>query len=427
MKRKFTSYPIHDFLKLKFKILNFGKKFGIFCFLDNHEYDFNKSYECIAGAGCIRSFFSNETNWIQQLNQFLKEDKEWLFGHVSYDVKDEIEDLTSSNYDGIQFPDLHFFVPEIVFIVTKNKLQIGVYQTHDTDAIFHEIINSKNTEDFFYKSPDLKNRFTKNEYVDTVKKLQQHILRGDCYEINFCQEFYSDVAVINPVEVYKKLSALSPNPFSAFYKYEDKYLICASPERFLKKKGTTIISQPIKGTIKRIQTDEEADEQQKDELLRNGKERSENIMIVDLVRNDLTKICTEASVKVKEFLQVYSFPQVHQMISTISGTLKENITFSEILYATFPMGSMTGAPKKRVMELIEKYEKTKRGLFSGTVGYINPDGDFDFNVVIRSLLYNESNNYLSIQAGSAITFKSIPENEYEECLLKVAAMKKALE
>ena len=203
--------------------------------------------------------------------------------------------------------------------------------------------------------------------------------------------------------------------------------MCASPERFLKKTGNEIISQPIKGTSKRILNDTKADNLLKEKLLNSKKERSENIMIVDLVRNDLAKICTEGSVHVKDFLKIYSFPQVHQMISTIAGNLKEETTLSQILSATFPMGSMTGAPKKIVMELIDQYEKTKRGLFSGTVGYINTDGDFDFNVVIRSILYNKQNKYISIQAGSAITFKSIPEEEYEECLVKVNAMKKALE
>ena len=201
--------------------------------------------------------------------------------------------------------------------------------------------------------------------------------------------------------------------------------MCASPERFLKKIKNTILSQPIKGTSKRGNNIKE-DEEEKKALQLNEKERSENTMIVDLVRNDLSKICTEGSVMVKEYLKIYSFPQVHQMISTISGNLRENISFSEILSATFPMGSMTGAPKKRVMELIEQYEKTKRGLFSGTVGYINPGGDFDFNVVIRSILYNEENNYLSIQAGSAITFKSDPHKEYEECNIKIEAMRQAL-
>ena len=427
MKRKFPSYPVTAFLKTKFQMLDFGKKSGIFCFLDNHNYEFNKTYECLAGVGSIKSFLLSKNNPFQHLDDFLAQNREWFFGHISYDIKNEIEDLQSLNFDGIQFPDLHFFVPEIVLMLTETELQIGVYSTHKADVIFQEINDSVKEETFINESIDLKSRFAKDEYLSMVKKLQEHILRGDCYEINFCQEFYSNATFINPLEVYKKLSVLSPNPFSAFYKYNTRYLLCASPERFLKKTGNDIISQPIKGTSERVQSDVRADNEKKNKLLNNEKERSENIMIVDLVRNDLAKVCTEASVNVDEFLKIYSFPQVHQMVSTIHGTLKENIAFSEILRATFPMGSMTGAPKKRVMELIEKYEKTKRGLFSGALGYINPEGDFDFNVVIRSLLYNEAERYLSIQAGSAITFKSIPENEYDECILKIAAIKKTLE
>jgi para-aminobenzoate synthetase component 1 len=426
LKRKFTSYSINDISVFKIQLLNFGKKFGIFCFLDNHGYEFSKSYECIAGAGVIRSIISGDIPGLNKLTRFQQENREWIFGHIAYDVKNEIENSESSNPDGIGFPNIHFFVPEIIFILSFNELQIGVDQAYDVQKIYDAIISVKPGNPS-YKTPFLKSRFPPGEYIDTVKKLQEHILRGDCYEINFCQEFYADNTVIEPYNVYRKLSALSPNPFAAFYKYEDKYLICASPERFLKKTGSTIISQPMKGTAKRIAGDARADEQQKKDLYNNEKERSENIMIVDLVRNDLAKICTEGSVCVKDLLRIYAFPQVHQMISTIKGTLKEDTTLSEIFSATFPMGSMTGAPKKRVMELIEKYEKTRRGLFSGTVGYISPGGDFDFNVIIRSVLYNQPRKYVSIQAGSAITFNSIPENEYEECLLKVAAIKKALE
>ena len=408
-------------------MLDFLKKFGIFCFLDNHSYDFNKSYECIAGAGVLKFVESNNTNSLQDIDLFQNQNRDWIFGHVSYDIKNEIENLQSSNPDGILFPGFLFYVPEIVFLLTENEVKIGVFNNLNALEIFDSINSLKPAQIQTLKEPVLRGRFSKNEYIETIKKLQQHIIRGDCYEINFCQEFYAENTEIDPLNVYRKLSKLSPNPFSAFYKYEDKYLICASPERFLKKAGKTIMSQPIKGTAKRINYDVKADDQQKEDLLNNEKERSENIMIVDLVRNDLAKICSEGSVYVKDFLRIHSFPQVHQMISTITGNIKEKITLAEIFYAAFPMGSMTGAPKKRVMELIEKYEKTKRGLFSGSVGYINPEGDFDFNVVIRSMLYNQSNRYVSIQAGSAITFKSNAENEYEECLLKVAAMKKSLE
>jgi len=407
-------------------MLNFLQKFGIFCFLDNNEYEFDKSYECIAGAGILQSIVAKQFGYFSEINEFQKLHKDWIFGHLSYDIKNEIEDLHSLNPDGIKFPEYFFFVPEIVFIISGNELQIGICNSFDTDNIHKQIISCSAEINKHNNRAEIKSRFTKNEYITTVKKLQEHILRGDCYEINFCQEFYINETEIDPLFVYSQLTKLSPSPFSAFYKYHDRFLLCSSPERFLKKAGNTVISQPIKGTSERIINDAKADDQLKKNLLNNDKERSENIMIVDLVRNDLAKICEEGSVFVKDLLSVYSFPHVHQMISTISGTLKNNISLADVFRATFPMGSMTGAPKKRVMELIEMYEKTKRGLFSGSVGYINPEGDFDFNVVIRSILYNSSEKYLSIQAGSAITFKSVPEKEYEECLLKIAALRNVL-
>jgi len=252
------------------------------------------------------------------------------------------------------------------------------------------------------------------------------MLRGDCYEINFCQEFYADQAVIDPLCIYEKLVTLSPNPFSALYKFKDKYCICASPERYLKKRGNKIYSQPIKGTAKRNLENLEEDELSKGTLSISEKNKSENVMVVDLVRNDLAKVCKEGTVKVDELYGIYSFPQVHQMISTVAGELKENISFRDIIKATFPMGSMTGAPKRKVIELIEKYERSKRGIFSGAVGYITPERDFDFNVVIRSIMYNASEKHLSFMAGSGVTFYSDAHKEYEECLLKAEAMRKAI-
>lgn len=425
MKRKFTSYPIDDFNFFKNQLLNFGKKFSNFCFLDNHEYEFDKSYECLAAFGSLSSVTAGKTCAFIQIDDFIRKNKDWIFGHISYDLKNEIEDISSENPDGIEFPDFEFFVPEIVIILSKDIIKIGVPAAYDTKTIFNELSALIPQENNFAK-PQLISRFTKNDYLETVKKLQQHILKGDCYEICFCQEFYADPVQIDPVASFKKLSLISPNPFSAFYRSGEKYLLCASPERFLKKSGNVIMSQPIKGTSKRSADENRNDEEEINLLLSNEKERSENIMVVDLVRNDLSKICEEGSVSVKEYLKIYSFPHVHQMISTITGKLRSDVSFTDMLSATFPMGSMTGVPKKKVMELIEQYEKTKRGLFSGSVGYINPEGDFDFNVVIRSILYNDKKRYLSIQAGSAITWKSDPEKEYEECNLKIAAMRAAL-
>ena len=192
-------------------------------------------------------------------------------------------------------------------------------------------------------------------------------------------------------------------------------MISATPERFPSRRGNKLISQPIKGTSSR-KKNPERDQQLKTELLKDEKERAENVMIVDLVRKDLTKSAKAGTVKVEELFGVYSFPQVHQMISTITGEVKEGVDLAAILQATFPMGSMTGAPKRKVMQLIEQYESTKRGIYSGAVGYISPEKDFDFNVVIRSILYNAKEKYLGYLVGGGITAYSEPENEDEECL-----------
>jgi para-aminobenzoate synthetase component 1 len=294
------------------------------------------------------------------------------------------------------------------------------------ESVFAEIQGIENSIVAQQSIPSIQPRISKKDYLYTINQLRQHILRGDCYEINFCQEFFATDAGIDPIAVYGKLSEISPNPFSCYYKLNDKYLLCASPERYIKKTGSKILSQPIKGTNKRSSTLFE-DEQLKQDLISSEKDKSENVMIVDLVRNDLSKICQEGSVQVEELFGIYPFPQVYQMVSTISGQLQDGIDFTDVLTATFPMGSMTGAPKKRVMELIEQYEQTKRGIYSGCVGYISPEKDYDFNVVIRSIMYNYSNKYLSYQVGGGITFYSDAEKEYEECLLKAEAMKKVLQ
>ncbi len=408
-------------------MLNWAKQFSIFCFLDNNKYNFfSSSFECLLAAGAVKKLEMPPGNAFDALQQFKEDEQDWLFGHLSYDLKNEIENLSSGNLDKVHFPDIFFFVPQILLMLTEHELKIGVIDT-DADEICDAVFSSlKNIKTRQLKNLDIKSRFTKEEYLLCIKKLQRHILQGDCYEINFCQEFYARDALIDPLQVYNKLSTSSPNPFSALYKLESRYLICASPERFLKKIGSKIYCQPIKGTSKRDTGNLVNDEMSKFNLLNSDKERSENVMIVDLVRNDLSKVCIEGSVKVEELFGIYSFPQVHQMISTISGSLTLTSDLAKIFKATFPMGSMTGAPKKRVMELIEVYEKTKRGIFSGALGYITPEGDFDFNVVIRSIVYNSPDKYLSIQGGSAITFNSIAEKEYEECLLKIEAMKNVL-
>ncbi len=419
------NFPVQNITHFKQKMLHWITRYNIFCLLDNHQYPTNQpSVEWIAGAGA-RNVFRGSDNCLQELDKFLAPNNDWLFGHLGYDLKNQIEPLQSQHPDNIGFPDIFFFQPEIVVQLKNDQCSIASF-SQKPSSIFHEILASdppvKNNQEAISIQP----RINREEYLAIIRHLLAHIGRGDCYEINFCQEFFAENAMIHPAAIYEKLTQISPNPFSCFYAVDNHYLMCASPERWLQKKGRKLISQPIKGTIERNRENSELDNELKIKLQQSEKDRSENVMIVDLVRNDLSKICREGSVRVEELFGIYSFPQVHQMISTISGELREDMVMSDILKASFPMGSMTGAPKRKVMELIEKYEITKRGIYSGAVGYFSPENDFDFNVVIRSILYNANNKYLSYQVGGGITANSIPEKEYEECLLKASAIRMVL-
>ena len=407
-------------------MLSWANRFGIFCFLDNHRYQTNyHSVECLLAVGNKSSFIANAGTALNDLQNFINKKPRWLFGHLGYDLKNDIESVTSSYKSRIGFPDIFFFEPKMIIRLSEKEMEIE--SEDDAGKIFEEIMKNDETNTFQKDPVNIEQRVSKKEYIDIIQQLKKHILRGDCYEINFCMEFFAEDATVNPILIYQKLSNTSPNPFSALYKLEDKWLICASPERFLKKEGNKILSQPIKGTSSRFLKDDSKDKKSKEELYASEKDRSENVMVVDLVRNDLARVCKEGTVKVDELFGIYSFPQVHQMISTVSGELKDEISFTEIIRSTFPMGSMTGAPKRRVMELIDQYERSGRGIFSGAVGYITPENDFDFNVVIRSIMYNASEKYLSFMAGSGITFYSDAEKEYEECLLKAEAMKGAID
>jgi para-aminobenzoate synthetase component 1 len=428
--RTFVSFTIPENRRIKLQMLNWASRFNICAFLDNQHYQlpFN-SFECLLAAGAVNSLQASAGHALDDLRQFAARHNDWIFGHFAYDLVHETESFGSPRKETnpIGFPDLFFFIPEVILELKGNVLSIGSFHG-DGASILEQIVNSPDTFEMpMPPGPILQPAFTREDYLATIGKLRQHILRGDCYEINFCQEFFSQPASIDPLRTWSALSQASPNPFSAYYKLDEKYLLCASPERYLRREGNTLISQPIKGTAPRAHNDPAADEAAGAGLKDSAKDRSENVMVVDLVRNDLSKICLPGTVRVEELFGVYSFPQVYQMVSTIKGEMPPAIGLTEAIKATFPMGSMTGAPKKRVVELIDRYERTARGLFSGALGYVTPHGDFDFNVVIRSLFYNEATRYLSYQVGSGITFYSDPEQEYEECLVKAEGIKKALQ
>lgn len=436
-------------------MLTWAIPFNICCFLDSHAYESSPpAFECLLAAGAVETFTATAGNAFSGLKEWSAGREDWLIGHFSYDLAVETEPVHGgrSFADPIGFPDLAFFVPLHLILLQKDSIRIGslgedpalIWQQiagtvpanmpaamsagrHPAPQPANAIPATPLANTIPAPPPSFTPRFTRDEYLATVTALRRHILRGDCYEINFCQEFFDADATIDPYSTWWALSQASPNPFAAFYRLGEQFLLCSSPERFLKRTGSMLYSQPIKGTAARVRQDIAADRLQQQRLYESRKDRAENVMVVDLVRNDLARVCRPGTVQVSELFGIYPFPQVYQMISTVVGELMPGLDWTDAIRACFPMGSMTGAPKNRVVQLINQYERSRRGIFSGAVGYRDPAGDFDFNVVIRSLLYNRAERYLSYQVGSGITFYSNPEAEYDECLVKAEGIRKALE
>ena len=426
-------HTFEDIENFKNQLLIWAQQFDDVVWLDSNNYE--QKYSSYDAILAVDAFTGIQTDYFQgfvKLKEYYTTTKDWIFGYLTYDLKNDVEDLKSDNYDALGFPDLYFFQPKKLFLLKGNQVEIQYLNCVDDEleadlkAICHceefrrgNLLNESN-------NLKIKLRIHKDEYFEKVNTMLAHIHRGDIYEANFCQEFFAENTCINPLETYKKLNTISKPPFASFVKLQDKYVLCASPERYIKKEDDIIISQPIKGTAKRSESIGE-DNQLKTDLLNDEKERSENIMIVDLVRNDLSKTALKGSVEVKELCKIYTFDQVHQMISTVTSKVDKGTHAVDIIKSTFPMGSMTGAPKISAMKIIEQLEETKRGVYSGAIGYFSPKGDFDFNVVIRSILYNATKKYVSYSVGGAITAKSIPLKEYEECLVKAKAMREVLE
>lgn len=424
----------HNIELLKQQLLQWAQQFNEVVWLDSNNYKHTfSSYDAVLAVDAFTYIKTDYAQAFENLKKYLNTLNDWSFGYLTYDLKNGVEDLTSNNYDGLQFPDLYFFQPKKIFFIKDNKVEIQylnvIEDKWEADLkIILNLVLENTSKSITPASNNMKinHRISKNLYLNKINNMLTHIHKGDIYEANFCQEFYAEGIKINPLHTYLKLNDISNTPFATYLKLDDKYVFSASPERYLKKEGSIIISQPIKGTAKR-DLNEELDEQLKQDLFENEKERSENIMIVDLVRNDLSKTAIKGTVTVDELCKIYTFDQVHQMISTVSSQIAPETNSVDVIKSTFPMGSMTGAPKISAMKIIETLEETKRGLYSGSVGYFTPSGDFDFNVIIRSILYNESQNYISFSVGSAITSKSDPHKEYEECLVKAKAMRQVLE
>ncbi|MVN89879.1 anthranilate synthase component I family protein [Mucilaginibacter aquatilis] len=417
-------FEIADIPLFKQKALQWAANHEVCSCLDSNSHSNSYSkFDALIAAGVKSELIASAGDAFNKLNQFRQQHTGWLTGFLGYDLKNETEQLYSVHTDNLHFPDLYFFEPEHLIIIKGEVIEI---LSDNAEQIFAEVNKQKLYSIQKPNDLNLQARFSREEYVQTFDRIKQHINRGDIYVTNFCQEFYVENAVIHPVSIFSELNRISRTPFASFFQYYGQYILCASPERFLAKRGDKLISQPIKGTARRGATKVE-DNAIKHNLRNNLKEQQENVMVVDMVRNDLTKSAVSGSVKTEELFGIYSFKQVHQMISTVTCKLQYGLSAVEAIRNTFPMGSMTGAPKVSAMQLIEQYERTRRGVYSGAVGYFSPDDDFDFNVVIRTILYSAANEYLSFEVGSAITFDAKAEDEYDECLLKAKAILKVLQ
>lgn len=391
------------------------KKWKNICFLNSND------GTGLLAFGIQNEFILEKGQSIEQLQHYIDENKgSFLFGSLSYELKNEFEQLTSKNTDELAYPLAHFWTPTYVIHLDKEKFD---YLQGDQDQESFDFLDYFMEEEIDHNFHSFPYRFTprtsKERYISQVNVLKDHIQRGDIYEVNYCQEFYAEqVEIEYPLDTYFKLNRITKAPFSSFLQTDHHAIFCGSPERYLKKSGNKIISQPIKGTAARGKNEQE-DAQLIQQLQSDPKERSENIMIVDLVRNDLSRIAKKGSVEVTELCGIHTFETVHQMISTIECEVDEKLPFTEVLRASFPMGSMTGAPKIEAMKIIDQVEDFSRGIYAGSIGYISPNGDFDFNVVIRSFIYHREKKYLSCSVGGAITILSDPEKEYEECQTKI--------
>ena len=415
--RNVLKIPLDQYPGIIARCLNYAQQFDCFTYFNpcQYQYPFG-TFDHQLFVGVHKKYTFHNLDDFAQLREVAQHTKDYIVCALSYDIKNQLEKLESNHHDYINAPLLFAYTPETIIRFETNEVIIE--SLSDGTAILNDILSLEDTGDYNH-ADDLvfEPAFTKAQYMGIIQNLRQHIEEGDMYEINFCMELLCRNAHFSPLQVYNRLIEKAPSPFSVFHRQHDIYVLSASPERFIKKVGRKLISQPIKGTARR-DADPAIDAQLKEQLKTSEKERAENMMIVDLVRNDLSRSCEVGSVKVDEMFGIYSFPHWHQMISTVSGTLRHDTDGIDALKQAFPMGSMTGAPKIKVMELIERYEKSKRGLYSGSIGYITPHGDYDFNVIIRSLIYNASSKHCSYHVGGAITYDSDPEQEYAECMTK---------
>ena len=353
-------------------------------------------------------------------------------GYLGYDLCHHVEELPNTVTDDVNIPDMFFgFYDGIVIIdhLEEKKYIAAMGIEEDAESKAEKIekklksekkINSEKS----YRAEDVQFNcnMTKDYYLNSIQRVKDYIAAGDIYQINFTQRFDCKLNK-SPLELYERLRNTNPAPFASYMSFGEGEIVCCSPERFISVKDGVLETRPIKGTIARGETPEE-DAANKEVLINSEKDRSELLMIVDLERNDLGRVSEVGSVEVTELFHIEEYATVFQQVSTVKSIKRRDVGLSELLKATFPGGSITGAPKIRAMEVIDELETTSRNLYTGSIGYIGFDGDLDLNIVIRTVVCKDERAYF--QVGGGIVWDSDPESEYEESVLKGRALKEAL-
>jgi len=366
-------------------------------------------------------------------------------GYLSYDLCHFIERLPSTAMDDLKLPECYFGFYDLVLAFDNLQgkayvISTGFPELRERKRIERATRRLNEVKDKLAGVPvsgvealtatisspmaqvALKGNFTHEEYVDAVEKARQYIIAGDIFEVNLSQRFEAELSIA-PYELYRRLRQINPAPFAGYLNFDEVSVLSASPERFLRIRGDWVETRPVKGTRPRGKTPEE-DEALANELLNSSKDLAENIMIVDLERNDLGRICRFGTVKVTELAILEVFPTVFHLTSTVEGKLREGKNCIDLLKATFPGGSITGAPKVRSMEIIDELEPTRRSVYTGGIGYLSFNGDLDLNIAIRTFLVKGKKAYF--QVGGAVVYDSDPEAEYQETLDKARALIEAL-
>jgi anthranilate synthase component 1 len=434
----FEQFYSHDRFGFIYESLEHKGERGRYSFVGGRPFVVFKSKGYNIEINTKNATYSEKVNPIVLLREMLSKSEHYpslatfgggAVGYIAYDAIRFFENIPDKNLDEIDVPDINFIFPSELIIFDHKQKTIDVIVYNGDSKRVEELvrmIEGAEEKRFDFSSGttiESKANFTKESFCEIVEKAKEHILAGDIFQVVLSQRLAFPMEK-NPLKVFEALRITNPSPYMYYLRLNDLYILGSSPETLVKLLQGEVTSNPIAGTRPRGATDEK-DRALESELLVDEKELAEHIMLVDLARNDLGRVCTYGSVKVNELMKVDRYSKVMHISSNVTGRLKDNQDAFHVLQATFPAGTVSGAPKIRAMEIIDELEPVKRGIYAGAIGYFSFDGNMDLCIAIRTIVIKNKIAY--IQGGAGIVADSVAEREYVETLNKISALEKALE